>query len=125
VAAERKYDPDGTQPLSADARATAGVLRPLSAAAFHLRGAEGTARPAWCHYIVHEVLAAPRSGVDVGGLCLYPVLDYPGWLNDRTCETGLLGIPDQDGQRQFYEPLLAELISSAAYLRTHDADHNL
>jgi hypothetical protein len=88
-------------------------------------GAEGTARPAWWHYIVHEVLAAPRSGVDVGGLCLYPVLDYPGWLNDRTCETGLLGIPDQDGQRQFYEPLLAELISSAAYLRTHDADHNL
>jgi beta-glucosidase/6-phospho-beta-glucosidase/beta-galactosidase len=88
-------------------------------------GAEGTARPAWCHYVVREVLAARRSGVEVEGLCLYPVLDYPGWLNDRTCETGLLGVADQVGKREFYEPLLDELISSATYLRAHDGEHNL
>ena len=35
---------------------------------------------------------AQARGVQVEGICLYPVLDYPGWENGRTCEVGLLGI---------------------------------
>jgi beta-glucosidase/6-phospho-beta-glucosidase/beta-galactosidase len=86
-------------------------------------GAEGTARPAWFHYVVREVRAAQRSGVELGGVCLYPVLEYPGWLNDRPCETGLLSVQDQHGQRQLYKPLVDEMVSSAAYLRARDAEN--
>jgi beta-glucosidase/6-phospho-beta-glucosidase/beta-galactosidase len=85
-------------------------------------GAEGTARPAWLSYVVQEALAARRSGVKMEGLCLYPVLDYPGWLNERVCETGLLGSLDQGGARHFYKPLLDQLISSAADVRRQSAD---
>jgi beta-glucosidase/6-phospho-beta-glucosidase/beta-galactosidase len=80
-------------------------------------GAEGSARPAWLYYVVREVRAAQLSGVQLDGICLYPVLDYPGWYNDRPCETGLLGVQDQHGQRHFYRPLLDEMVSSAAHLR--------
>lgn len=88
-------------------------------------GAEGTARPAWLYYVVQETLAARRSGVKVEGLCLYPVLDYPGWLNDRICQTGLLGPLDQNAVRHFYKPLLDQLISSAADVRNQAAEVNL
>ncbi|CCD91847.1 Beta-glucosidase/6-phospho-beta-glucosidase/beta-galactosidase [Bradyrhizobium sp. ORS 375] len=80
-------------------------------------GAEGSARAAWLYYVAREVLAARNDGVDLEGLCLYPVLDYPGWVNERSCETGLLGPIGQDGGRLFYEPLCQELIASAACLR--------
>jgi beta-glucosidase/6-phospho-beta-glucosidase/beta-galactosidase len=88
-------------------------------------GAEGTARPAWLYYVVQETLAARRSGVEVEGLCLYPVLDYPGWLNDRVCHTGLLGPLDQNAERLFYKPLLDQLISSAADVRNQATEVNL
>ena len=80
-------------------------------------GAEGSARAAWLYYVAREVAAARDAGVDVEGLCLYPVLDYPGWVNERSCETGLLGPIGRDGQRRFHEPLREELIASAAHLR--------
>lgn len=82
-------------------------------------GAEGSARAAWLYYVVREVLAAHRAGVPIEGLCLYPVLDYPGWLNDRTCEVGLLGASDLSGRRTVDAALLEEVIASAAYLRRH------
>jgi hypothetical protein len=82
-------------------------------------GAEGSARAAWLYYVVREVLAAHRAGVPIEGLCLYPVLDYPGWLNDRTCEVGLLGASDSSGRRTVDAALLEEVIASAAYLRRH------
>ena len=81
-------------------------------------GAEGTARPAWFYYVVREVLAAKLGGVNLQGVCLYPVTDYPGWENGRLCETGLLQAPDDEGRRPFFAPLLEELVSSADYLRT-------
>ena len=77
-------------------------------------GAEGSARAAWLHYVVQEVLVAIGNGVDVDGICLYPITDYPGWTNDRLCRTGLLGVADAAGHRDIWEPLLAQLVSSAA-----------
>ncbi|MDQ4059843.1 MAG: beta-glucosidase [Pseudomonadota bacterium] len=60
-------------------------------------GAEGTARPAWLHYVADEVRAALAAGVAVEGICLYPVLDYPGWENERSCNVGLLSpVPGSD-----------------------------
>lgn len=62
-------------------------------------GAEGSARAAWLHYVGAEVRAAMQSGVPVAGLCLYPILDYPGWSNDRPCAVGLFSDADGQGTR--------------------------
>ena len=53
-------------------------------------GIEGERRPEWLAYIGREVRAAMASGVPVEGICLYPVLDHPGWDNERYCPNGLL-----------------------------------
>ena len=62
-------------------------------------GAEGTAKASWLHYVSGEVRAAQRSGVPIEGICLYPILDYPGWENDRPCAVGLFSMPERDGRR--------------------------
>lgn len=72
-------------------------------------GAENTARPAWLYYVCQEVAAARSAGARVEAMCLYPVLDYPGWENDRPCEVGLFGATDAEGRRAVCEPLAEEL----------------
>lgn len=72
-------------------------------------GAEGSARSAWLHYVAGEVEAARDAGVDVQGVCLYPICNYPGWNDARLCPTGLLGVPDGAGRRPVHEPLAREL----------------
>lgn len=72
-------------------------------------GAEGSARAAWLFYVCEEVKAAIAAGVPIEGICLYPVLDYPGWENARHCEVGLLGMPNENGRRAVFAPLAAEL----------------
>lgn len=72
-------------------------------------GAEGDARVPWLCYVAGEVRAAVESGLPVGGICLYPVTDYPGWANGRHCRVGLLGRLDEHGRRPVYEPLSEEL----------------
>ena len=62
-------------------------------------GAEGTAKASWLHYVCGEVRAAQRADVPIEGICLYPILDYPGWENDRTCSVGLFSMPERDGRR--------------------------
>jgi beta-glucosidase/6-phospho-beta-glucosidase/beta-galactosidase len=72
-------------------------------------GIEGDLRPAWLRIMGHEVTAACRSGIPVEGVCLYPILDYPGWEDDRRCPTGLFGYAEADGSRPVYQPLAEEL----------------
>lgn len=72
-------------------------------------GAEGSARAAWLHYVCAEVEAARAAGVPVGGLCLYPVLDYPGWDNGRICQAGLFSMAGPAGERAVFPPLAQEL----------------
>jgi hypothetical protein len=47
--------------------------------------------------------------VPVEGICLYPVLDYPGWENERTCEVGLLSGANELGRRRVCSGLAREL----------------
>lgn len=108
---------DGDLPIAVDHPAH----RPLRdlLAALHQRygrplfvaetGIEDDLRPAWLRIIGHEVEAAREAGVPVEGLCLYPVLDYPGWEDERHCRTGLFGYLDPDGTRPLDRPLAAEL----------------
>jgi beta-glucosidase/6-phospho-beta-glucosidase/beta-galactosidase len=72
-------------------------------------GAEGLSRSAWLRSVSAEARAAVRAGVPVEGLCLYPILQYPGWEDDRICETGLFGAADQQGRRPVCEPLAEAL----------------
>jgi hypothetical protein len=72
-------------------------------------GAEGSSRAAWLSYVCAEVSEAIAQGVPVAGVCLYPVVDYPGWENERLCPVGLLSAPDAHGTRSPYSPLAQEL----------------
>jgi beta-glucosidase/6-phospho-beta-glucosidase/beta-galactosidase len=72
-------------------------------------GIEDETRPAWLRYMCNEVYAAISAGVPVEGICLYPILNHPGWDDDRHCHNGLLDYADDDGNREVDEPLAHEL----------------
>jgi beta-glucosidase/6-phospho-beta-glucosidase/beta-galactosidase len=72
-------------------------------------GGEGSARPAWFHYVCDEVREAIRQGVPVQGVCLYPIVSFPGWDDERHRQFGLFSVPRGDGTRDAYQPLVAEL----------------
>jgi hypothetical protein len=80
-------------------------------------GAEEGHRADWLRYVSGEVLAARRAGVPVDGICLYPVLDYPGWDDDRHCQSGLWGYPDLAGDRETHLPLARELAAQMELFR--------
>ena len=68
-------------------------------------GAEGLRRAEWFTYVASETARARRRGVEVEGICLYPIANHPGWDNDRLCPNGLLAHLPQDGQREVHGPL--------------------
>ena len=72
-------------------------------------GAEQNGRAPWLNYVGQEVRAATAAGADILGVCLYPVLAYPGWDNNRHCEVGLLETPAGGGERTVFPPLAQEL----------------
>jgi beta-glucosidase/6-phospho-beta-glucosidase/beta-galactosidase len=72
-------------------------------------GIEDAARPRWLRYVCREVDAAIVSGVPIHAICLYPILNHPGWTNDRHCRNGLWDYADSQGRRRIYEPLAREL----------------
>lgn len=72
-------------------------------------GMEGELRAGWLEYMCDEVRMAMAAGVPVEGICLYPICDYPGWDDERCCQTGLFGYADETGAREVYAPLAEEL----------------
>lgn len=72
-------------------------------------GAEDRRRRGWLRYVCEESKAALDSGVPLEGICLYPILNHPGWVDDRHCHNGLWDYPDAKGDRKAYEPLAREL----------------
>jgi len=86
-------------------------------------GIEGDARPSWLRYMGQEARAAAAAGVELEGLCLYPIVDYPGWGDDRHCYSGLWGYPDDEGRRDIYEPLAQELTHQQQLWKTQIRDH--
>lgn len=71
-------------------------------------GAEGSGKPSWLHYVCNEVREAMRRGVDMRGICWYPITAYPGWDNSRHAETGLFSTVVANGHRHVDQRLLAE-----------------
>jgi hypothetical protein len=72
-------------------------------------GTESDSRAGWLGYIGQEVCDAITLGVPIEGMCLYPIVDFPGWGDDRHCESGLWGFADIHGHREVYSPLASEL----------------
>ncbi len=76
--------------------------------------AEDHHRVDWLSYVSEQARLALQAGVPLDGLCWYPIVDYPGWDNDRACQTGLWGTCDADGSRLVHEPLARELAIQSA-----------
>lgn len=72
-------------------------------------GAEENLRAGWLRYVCGETQAAIDAGVPVHGMCLYPILNHPGWDDDRHCRNGLWDYADSNGHRPIYQPLAREL----------------
>jgi len=85
-------------------------------------GAEGSARPAWLHYVCDEVRSARERGAKIEGLCLYPITAYLGWDNDRHCDVGLFSQADGAGHREAYRPMLDELERQRGLFAPDEAD---
>lgn len=83
-------------------------------------GIEDDARADWLRYVASEAFAALRSGVPVEGLCWYPILNYPGWDDDRHCYCGLLDYPDENGDREIHQPLADEFRCQMAAVEEAD-----
>ena len=79
-------------------------------------GAENEARVDWLRYISSEVSAAMKEGVVVEGVCLYPIVNHPGWDDERHCHNGLYDYLDHAGQRELYVPLAQELHRQQHYI---------
>jgi beta-glucosidase/6-phospho-beta-glucosidase/beta-galactosidase len=72
-------------------------------------GIEDERRASWLRYICDEVEEALYRGVPVEGICLYPILNYPGWDDERRCHTGLWDYCDENGCREMHRPFAEEL----------------
>ena len=80
-------------------------------------GIENAARPEWLRYIGREALGALQLGVPLEGVCLYPIVNHPGWDDDRHCHNGLWDYADEHGVREAFPPLQAELANQEAVFR--------
>lgn len=88
-------------------------------------GAEGDARAPWLRGVCDEVRRARSAGVPVAGICLYPILDYPGWDDDRHCPAGLWCHPGPSGERAVHDPLARELDHQRRLFATADSTADL
>jgi hypothetical protein len=72
-------------------------------------GIENAERPIWLRYIARETRRAARLGADLQGVCLYPIVNHPGWEDDRHCHNGLWDYADEHDERALYRPLAEEV----------------
>ena len=80
-------------------------------------GCEDDARADWLRYVCDEVRAARDEGHRVAGVCLYPIVNFPGWDDDRHCRNGLWDYADADGHRELEQPFGDELLRQSLRLQ--------
>ncbi len=84
-------------------------------------GTEGKARPLWFQYVTGQVAATMQAGVPIKGICLYPIVNHPGWDNDRHCPNGLWDYAGDNGERTIYAPLAEELQQQRAHFEESES----
>jgi hypothetical protein len=72
-------------------------------------GTEARARGGWLRYVGEQTRVAIADGVPLHGICLYPILNHPGWADDRHCHNGLWDYADKSGKREICRSLALEL----------------
>lgn len=72
-------------------------------------GIENEERPEWFRYVCGQVQIALSNGVPIEGICLYPIVNHPGWADNRHCHNGLWDYADNKGNREIYAPLAEEI----------------
>jgi beta-glucosidase/6-phospho-beta-glucosidase/beta-galactosidase len=72
-------------------------------------GIEDEKRPEWLRYVGTETAKARELGIPVEGICLYPIVNHPGWADSRHCHNGLWDYADENGEREIYQPLADEV----------------
>ncbi len=77
-------------------------------------GTEGVGRAPWLHHVADEVAAAIADGIDVQGICLYPILSHIGWDDTRHCPNGLFEAFGGGAPRTPWPPLADELARQQA-----------
>lgn len=80
-------------------------------------GTEDDARAEWFNYICDEVVTAHYMRVPVHGICLYPILNHPGWEDERHCRNGLFDYADDSGNREVYAPLAEAILNQQLRLQ--------
>ncbi|MBV8632475.1 MAG: beta-glucosidase [Silvibacterium sp.] len=73
-------------------------------------GAEADSAIGWLGMVSSEARQAMRAGVDLRGICLYPVMDYPGWEDNRHCEVGLIATDSEFRSRSIRRDQSEELM---------------
>lgn len=84
-------------------------------------GTEGDARASWLEYVVDQAILAMREGCELHGITLYPIVNHPGWSDDRHCHNGLFDYADASGARPVHAPLLAEIARTTPRLESERA----
>lgn len=82
----------------------------------------GSGRADWFTYIMRECHTAIAHGVDLQGLCLYPLIGRPDWDDLRLYHDSGLWDTDQTGERIIHEPLRAAI--AASHYPTQKSDHD-
>jgi beta-glucosidase/6-phospho-beta-glucosidase/beta-galactosidase len=77
-------------------------------------GREDDGRAGWLRHVAAEVRAASAEGIEMLGICLYPIVNHPGWDNDRHCHNGLWDYADDSGAREIHRPLADALADETA-----------
>ena len=72
-------------------------------------GAEDDAAEGWLGLICAESRKAMRRGVNLQGICLYPVMDYPGWDDLRHCCCGPIAVDSTWKTRSLRADFIADL----------------
>ena len=72
-------------------------------------GIEDDPRPEWFRYVFEQAEIAKLMGIPIQGICLYPVVNHPGWKDNRHCHNGLWDYPNESGEREIYKPLADEI----------------
>jgi hypothetical protein len=72
--------------------------------------------------VSNEVRSAMQQGVDIRGICWYPITSYPGWDNSRHAETGLLSSIVANGTRHVDQRLFEEFELQRTLFAEMEAD---
>lgn len=72
-------------------------------------GIENDERPEWFEYVWQETKMAISRGVPVQGICLYPIVNHPGWDDNRHCYNGLWDYINQENEREIFQPLAEQI----------------